>query len=877
MSTIGTRLTRMLLLTVTAIAPFFVVPVSHADAGKHVKLQGHFEEIHGELPGSDVEEVTYLNTGQTKYRLHLPHGKEFAPGQEITVEGDASGSTLTASTVEATADPAPLPAATGTKSLLVIRVGWNGLAPTATAAQAYDFVFGAGASSTDSWFHTASYNQIDWQGEVTSEVLWIDPPAACSRQDPRGLDPVAQQADAAATTAGYNLSLYPYRMILVPEKNICGARAWGETWGSARHTWIGDGLYDQTNGYERHLPVHELGHNLGLNHSHGLSCDPDVLNTLCLASSANVVDYGNPFDAMGNDWPGNPVNGVAQYGVQPMERLGWLSGRIQTVTTSGTYTLSPMETVAHAYPQALKVVTGTRTYWVEFRQPLGVDSYMAVAAYKPTNGVLVTMQGSDSGSLLLDATPGTNPGFCSDCDWYDSQFISNQTFTDVDGGFTVKVLGTSSNGASVQVTYPNSTPSADVSVSVVGSGNVNVGDDASVTLTLANAGPSAAANVSLSDVLPAGLRLESFAADAGVSCTAAGSLSCSVASLAAGAQAQVRLVVAPVVGGTIVHSASVSAQTTDPAAGNNTAAQSVASWGFDCTKIGTAGADLLAGTTARDVLCGLGGNDTLSGSDGNDQLYGGDGNDTLNGDAGDDVLAGGPDDDAIHGGANSLGGFDRLSFADAQSSMVVNMGQLHAWDDQAVPEDAKVGYDAFDGVEAAIGSAFDDTMLGGSGNDKLEGVGGNDKLYGYGGNDILDGGVGNDLVNGGDGIDYVSYAASGSAVSVDLALTVQQNTLGQGLDTLSNLENVTGSNYADTISGNAVNNALDGGLGNDVLSGRDGVDTLHGNEGDDRLYGGNGDDLLYGDMGNDLLDGQLNLDTCSGGGQLADSKTNCEK
>jgi len=482
--------------------------------------------------------------------------------------------------------------------------------------------------------------------------------------------------------------------------------------------------------------------------------------------------------------------------------------------------------------------------------------------------------GTDWGPLLVDMTPDS--AFYDD--WDDSALEPGQTFTDLDGGFTLKVLSTSSTGASVQVTFPNSGPSADVSVSVVGPANANVGDDTSLTVKVTNNGPSAASGVVVSDTLPGGLRLESVVADAGVSCTSASPVRCSIATLANGAQATVQLLVAPITDGAITNTATVSTTSSDPAAANNSAATGLTSWGIPCTLVGTAGPDTLSGTSARDVICGLGGNDTLSGADGNDQFYGGDGNDTINGDSGDDVIAGGPGDDTIHGGANSAGGVDRISFADAQSSMVVNMGQLHSWDDLNVPGDANVGYDAYDGIEAAIGSPYDDTMLGGAGNDKLEGVGGNHKLYGYGGDDTLDGGVGNDLINGGDGTDTASYAASGSAVTVDLALNASaQTTIGQGTDTISNVENLTGSNYNDTLSGNTLANTLYGGPGNDTLSGRDGNDLLHGDEGDDRLYGGNGDDLLYGDLGNDTLDGQLNTDTCTGGGQTTDTKTNCEK
>lgn len=105
------------------------------------------------------------------------------------------------------------------------------------------------------------------------------------------------------------------------------------------------------------------------------------------------------------------------------------------------------------------------------------------------------------------------------------------------------------------------------------------------------------------------------------------------------------------------------------------------------------------------------------------------------------------------------------------------------------------------------------------------------------------GGAGNDTLNGGNGIDTVSYATATSGVTVNLSLTTAQNTGGAGSDTISLVENITGSNYNDTLTGNTGSN------------------TLHGGGGHDTLMGGNGNDVLYGDIGNDVLYGQGGSDT----------------
>src|SRR5262249_31192703 len=66
-----------------------------------------------------------------------------------------------------------------------------------------------------------------------------------------------------------------------------------------------------------------------------------------------------------------------------------------------------------------------------------------------------------------------------------------------------------------------------------------------------------------------------------------------------------------------------------------------------------------------------------------------------------------------------------------------------------------------------------------------------------------------------------------SAVGVTVSLVAGATNTGgdaQG-DVLSNIENLEGSGFNDTLTGNAGNNILDGLQGNDTLTGNGGVDT----------------------------------------------------
>src|SRR5581483_1586614 len=126
--------------------------------------------------------------------------------------------------------------------------------------------------------------------------------------------------------------------------------------------------------------------------------------------------------------------------------------------------------------------------------------------------------------------------------------------------------------------------------------------------------------------------------------------------------------------------------------------------------------------------------------------------------------------------------------------------------------------DTLTAIENLIGSAYADTLTGDVNNNDLAGCAGADVLIGGGGTDTAD------------------YSASTAAVTVNLATGTGTGGDAAG-DTLSGIENLLGSAYADTLTGDGNSNQLSGGAGND---------TLDGGAGDDVLIGGTGNDTLIG-------------------------------
>jgi Ca2+-binding RTX toxin-like protein len=187
-----------------------------------------------------------------------------------------------------------------------------------------------------------------------------------------------------------------------------------------------------------------------------------------------------------------------------------------------------------------------------------------------------------------------------------------------------------------------------------------------------------------------------------------------------------------------------------------------------------------------------------------------------------------------------------------------------------------------------VGGNGNDTLVGSSATQNIYGEAGNDIIDGQGGSDLLYGGQGNDTlkisvsaagdlasVNGGVGTDTLDLGGFGAAAWVDLVTsgaevrTTDQSDLTTGtwsdVAEVEQIENVTGTAFADQISGDAGNNVLIGGAGADALDGRSGDDTLVGGADNDNLTGGMGADRLDGGDGADTLNGGIGQDTLIGG------------
>lgn len=133
------------------------------------------------------------------------------------------------------------------------------------------------------------------------------------------------------------------------------------------------------------------------------------------------------------------------------------------------------------------------------------------------------------------------------------------------------------------------------------------------------------------------------------------------------------------------------------------------------------------------------------------------------------------------------------------------------------------------------GTSASETLNGTAGSDIISGLGGSDVIHAGGGDDIVIAAPGRSVVDGGDGFDTVSFGNADNGVKVNLGTTDYQKINSTIKLSLSSIERVIGSSYADTLTG---------GNGNDSLSGMGGDDKFIFSGGHDVIDGGDGTDTM---------------------------------
>jgi hypothetical protein len=368
------------------------------------------------------------------------------PGMKVRVTGQAAAEqdqmtpariTILARPTTGTNDKSVVEKAAVTRSVLVIMANFNNTAaPTYSSSQAQQ-VMVTNSDSVANFYREASFGQEIMNVTITPNwvPMNLSVPATCGTSDWRA---IGTAADAAAKSLGaaYDPAAYNFVVYLFPKVPACGWLGLGYI-SNPHKAWI-----NGTGAFRTSAVAHEMGHNYGLLHAASLRC------ATAIGGSCSVAEYGDPFDTMGNQ-------SAMHFNAQQKAKLAWVPSSAVRVHSGGsaTYTLNPIE-VAGGSTYAVKIPTtaSNRTYWLEFRQPIGFDG--ALANY-PNNGAQIRVanpfesqcSGCDAYSddtQLLDMTPAT-PSF------NDAALVAGQTFTDATYGVSITVVSASASALTVQV------------------------------------------------------------------------------------------------------------------------------------------------------------------------------------------------------------------------------------------------------------------------------------------------------------------------------------------------------------------------------------------------------------------------------------------
>jgi len=372
--------------------------------------------------------------------------------------------------------------ATTVNSVLVIMANFSDTAaPGFTSTQAQQ-VMTSNSTSVANYYNEVSFGQQALNVTVTSGwvTMGLAKPASCNNADWQAIGTAADAAAKAANSA-WNPASYAFVVYVFPSVSACGWSGLAYI-GNPHRAWI-----NGPNSFVTWVVAHEMGHNFGLLHAASLRC-----TNVAIGGSCAVSEYGDPFDTMGNQ-------GSMHFNARQKSKLNWIGASTVATHSAGTstYTLSPIETGGGAlYAIKIPTASASRTYWVEFRQPIGFDSPLAAF---PNNGAQIRVaspfetlcSGCDSLSddtQLLDMTPGTSA-------FTDAALIAGQTYSDTTYGISISVLAASSSALTVQVSAGGTqAPSS----TAIASGLNPAAPGASVAFTATVTGTAPSGSVSFS-------------------------------------------------------------------------------------------------------------------------------------------------------------------------------------------------------------------------------------------------------------------------------------------------------------------------------------------------------------------------------------------
>ena len=354
------------------------------------------------------------------------------PGTEVELNGERTGDTVDVQSVRSSTNAGPVEAPSGApQKLAVILINFsNDTSEPWTPAEIKQKVF-TDPDSVNSYFQEESTGAVyltgndDPDGDVFGWYTIANSNTNCSYTS------FANAARQKMLLDGHDPNDYDNLLYVWPDVAACN--------------WAGLAYLPGEDAFINGSPTlrvisHELSHNFGIHHASSLRCTSNGQRVF-ISSSCSASEYGDPFSVMG----GSASNhSHAWHKVQ----LGFLpSTAIQTVTTSGTYTLAPSEQDLPGQTQLLRIPHGKSSvgndyYYLDLRQPFGsyfddfspLDPAVTGVTVRIAPSIYALVQ-----SKLLDGNPQTTS-------FGDAPIEVGQSATDPDTGVTIAPTAIDSSG-----------------------------------------------------------------------------------------------------------------------------------------------------------------------------------------------------------------------------------------------------------------------------------------------------------------------------------------------------------------------------------------------------------------------------------------------
>ena len=438
-------------LTLCAIG----APAALADAPNTVS--GTLELTH-EDTAAGPRPISILSTSDGPQVVHFAPGEPVPPnGAEVRLHGRVNGSTIEADSATIIGPTIAVPtgvaadgiaAGVARKVAIVVITFAGGTAPAYTDAQLQG-VLVSNSNSVSNYFSEQSYGQVSFTGinSPNGDVYHVSIAAngtGCNTNS--GWPAWGSQARAAVGSA---LNSYDHVIYVFDSHNTCGWAGLGYMPGSEVYI---------DNAFSLTVVAHELGHNLGVHHASSLRCivAGQAVAYSTTAGACSFSEYGDPYDIMGS-------SATNQQNAFHKLQSGWLGSvngpRVKTVTSSGDYTVSPLEQSSGVALLLVPNVTGAvvggsslgQDFALDLRQTYGsyFDAFAAGSA--AIGGVQIRLvQAPGSGSPIQTQLIDNNPQTAT---FADAPLVPGSTFTDATNGITIQTLSIDPLvGATVRVT-----------------------------------------------------------------------------------------------------------------------------------------------------------------------------------------------------------------------------------------------------------------------------------------------------------------------------------------------------------------------------------------------------------------------------------------